>query len=237
MTEKLENFDDTWDALYGTGGRHNNRYPFNSVVQFLFSHSPKDVPRDQLLVLEVGCGAGNNLWFAAREGFRVAGIDASKAAIKLATARFREDGLEGDIRVGDATRLPFDDASVDLVIDRAAMTHMPKDAIGEAISEVRRVLKPGGKFHFNPFGDRCSSAQRDAHNSTDTGGTLTGITGGCLVGSGMASVYSRIDVEELFRDGWNLFNLMRVDYTEMNEPRFMIHEEWLALVEKTIDLT
>jgi SAM-dependent methyltransferase len=188
-------------------------------------------------VLEVGCGAGNNLWFAAREGFRVAGIDASKEAVELATARLQADGLEGDIRVGDATRLPFPDASVDMVIDRAALSHIPKTAISNAISEVRRVLKPGGKFHFNPFGDRCSSSQRHAHDPADTGGTLTDITSGHMAGFHLASVYSRIDIEELFSDGWDLFSLMCIEYTEMNDPRFMIHEEWLALAEKTIALS
>jgi SAM-dependent methyltransferase len=235
VTDQAGNFDDTWNVLYSKGQRHNNRYPFNSVVQFLYTHSPADVPRNSLRVLEVGCGAGNNLWFAAREGFQVAGIDASEAAIDLAKARFNEDGLNGDLRVGDATELPFPDGSFDLVIDRAALTHMPKTAIGDAISEVQRVMKAGGTFHFNPFGDRCSSAQRHAHNTADTDGMLTDITAGHLVGVGMASVYSRIDVEELFAHGWNLFSLMRVEYTNMNEPNFMIHEEWLALAEKSAE--
>lgn len=235
MTDRPENFDDTWEDLYQEGKRHNNRYPFNSVVQFLFTHCPKSVPREQVSVLEVGCGAGNNLWFAAREGFQVAGIDASKSAVELAKVRLMKNNLKGDIRVGDATHLPFPDASTDLVIDRAAMTHMPKNAIKEAISEVRRVLKPGGKFHFNPFGDRCSSAQRHAHNPADSGGTLTDISAGHMAEFGSASVYSRIDVEALFSEGWDLFSLMCVEYTEMNAPRFMIHEEWLALAEKTDD--
>ena len=109
-------------------------------------------------MLEVGCGAGNNLWFAAREGFQVKGIDASEVAVELATSRLREDGLDGDIRLGDATNLPFPDASIDLAIDRAAITHMPKGSVNQVVSEVYRGLKPGGKFHFNPFGDRCSSS-------------------------------------------------------------------------------
>jgi len=158
MKTKLDNFDPTWDALYSKGQRHNNQYPFGSVIQFLFSHCPQNVPRGKIGVLEVGCGAGNNLWFAAREGFQVKGIDASEVAVELATSRLREDGLDGDIRLGDATNLPFPDASIDLAIDRAAITHMPKGSVNQVVSEVYRGLKPGGKFHFNPFGDRCSSS-------------------------------------------------------------------------------
>lgn len=235
MTNTPKNFDDTWDDLYQGDHRHQNRYPFDTVVQFVFSQSPKDIPRSDVNILEVGCGAGNNLWFAAREGFRVAGIDASAPAIELANERFKKDGLEGDIRVSDANNLPFDDASFDLVIDRAALSHTPKESIGQSISEIRRVLKPGGKFHFNPFGDRCSSAQRHAHDANDTGGTLTAITAGLLEDAGLASVYSRIDIETLFAKGWNLLILRRIEYTDMNQPLFMIHEEWIAIAEKDVD--
>ena len=37
-------------------------------------------------ILEVGCGMGNNLWFAAREGCRVSGLDAVESAIRFARA-------------------------------------------------------------------------------------------------------------------------------------------------------
>ena len=232
MVAKKRNFDEKWNELYASGERHNNRYPFNSVIQFLFYHSPANKNREDIRILEVGCGAGNNLWFAAREGFNVFGVDASKNAVDLAVSRLNKDGLNGDIRVSDATELPFDKSSFDLVIDRAALTHMPKQSIKKSIQEIRRVLKKGGKFHFNPFGDRCSSAQRDAHDRKDRNGNLTEIVAGCLVDSGMASVCSKIDVEEFFRDGWDLFYLTRVEYTDMSRPNFMVHEEWIAHVEK-----
>jgi hypothetical protein len=61
-------FDPVWDEIYGQG-RHFNHYPYDAVVSFVFNNRPGDRPRDQVRVLEVACGAGNNLWFAAREGF------------------------------------------------------------------------------------------------------------------------------------------------------------------------
>ncbi len=235
MSETSTNFDATWDDIYQRGQRHQNRYPFDTVVQFVFSQCPKDIPRSDVEILEVGCGAGNNLWFAAREGFRVTGIDASKPAVNLAIERFDEDGLQGDIRIGDANHLPFDGESFDLVIDRAALSHTQKNTIARSIGEIHRVLKPGGKFHFNPFGDCCSSAQRHAHDAADTGGALTNITDGFLKDAGLACVYSRTDIEALFEQGWNLLSLKRIEYTYMNAPLFMIHEEWVAIAEKVAD--
>ena len=51
----------------------------------------------------------NNIWFAAREGYDVTGIDASKAAILFAKKRFDADGLKCNLKIGDFSALPFDD--------------------------------------------------------------------------------------------------------------------------------
>ena len=232
MTCSSETFDATWERVYQASGRHRNRYPFDSVIQFVYRHRPKDVPAKQVRILEVGCGTGNNLWFAAREGFKVSGIDASKTAIGVAQERFERDGLKGDLRVGDATELPFDDGIFDMAIDRAALSHTPKDTIHQSVGEVRRVLKPGGMFHFNPFGEGCTSTQDGAHNPADVSGTLTDITEGTLAGVGFACVYSRAEVEALFENGWNLFSLRRIENTEMIEPENLVHDEWIALAGK-----
>src|SRR3954451_16714670 len=92
-------FDTSWEERYQRGAALV-RYPYDFVVQFV-NRYPPDKPREETLVLEVGCGAGNNLWFAAREGFQVAGIDGSAAAIAYARRRFEQDGLTGDLLVGD----------------------------------------------------------------------------------------------------------------------------------------
>ena len=47
------------------------------------------------------CEAGNNLWFAAREGFRGAGTDGSPSAIEYASKRLADEGLTGDLHAGD----------------------------------------------------------------------------------------------------------------------------------------
>jgi len=95
------NPDPIWESEIYSQGHHLNRYPFDAVVSFLFRYRPRDKPREQTDVLEIGCGAGNNLWFAAREGFRVAGIDGSESAISFAQKRFESEKLSGDLRVGN----------------------------------------------------------------------------------------------------------------------------------------
>ena len=92
--------DPAWEEAIYSQGRHLNRYPFDAVVSFVYRYRPKVRAPQQIRILEVGCGAGNNLWFAAREGFDVAGIDGSDSAVDHARRRFEQEGLNGDLRVG-----------------------------------------------------------------------------------------------------------------------------------------
>jgi hypothetical protein len=93
-------------------------------------------------------------------------------------------------------------------------------------------LKPNGVFHFNPFGEGCTSARPDAHGAADMGGTLTDITKGTLSGAGLACVYNGPEIEALFVNGWDLFSLRRVRYEEKKASPFTVHEEWIALARK-----
>jgi len=139
-------FDKRWEEnVYGQG-RHLNRYPFDDVVSFIFNNAPPQEERAGTAVLEVGCGAGNNLWFLAREGFRTCGIDGSETAVRVARERLAAEKLEADVRVGDFTTLPWTDESFDIVIDREAITHNTRADIHRSISEVHRVLRKGGLF-------------------------------------------------------------------------------------------
>src|SRR6266536_3320200 len=115
--------DPAWERdIYGAG-RQLNRYPFDAVVSFVFANAPAK-PRSETKILEIGCGAGNNLWFAAREGFAVTGIDTSPSAIAYARDRFRSERLAGEFHVAPFSSLPFPDDRFDLVIDRAAVSYV-----------------------------------------------------------------------------------------------------------------
>lgn len=127
-----------WESRYAAGSALN-RYPFDQVVSFMFRHGK---PGDR--VLEIGCGAGNNVWFLAREGFVAAGIDISPSAIAAAEARLAADGLEADLRVGDFHQLPWPDDDFDFVVDRSALVCSNEQK--RALVEIARVLRPHGRF-------------------------------------------------------------------------------------------
>ncbi len=217
-----------WESIYHEG-KALNRYPFDQVVSFLYRNFDRSKPRAETKILEIGCGAGNNLWFAAREGFTVSGVDGSPSAVEFARKRFADEGLQGDLRVADFIALPFEADSFDFVIDRAALTCSGLSAARKTVAEVRRVLVPGGKFFFNPYSDRHSS---HASGRPGPDGLTVDISGGTLVDIGPIYFYGRHDLEALFAEGWKLVSLRHVEYMEELQTLYNCHAEWIAIVEK-----
>ncbi len=93
-------------------------------------------------VLDVGCGNGYILSRYARWGAHTCGVDLTWTAMDLSSKRFTLAGLSGWFTQADAERLPFCDASFDLVVSVGVLHHVPH--IEAAIAEIHRVLKPGG---------------------------------------------------------------------------------------------
>lgn len=94
-------------------------------------------------VLEIGCGTATDLLQFARGGARVTGIDLTPRSIEIARRRFETYGLSADLAIGDGELLSFPSESFDLVYSFGVLHHTPNTAL--AISEVHRVLKPGGE--------------------------------------------------------------------------------------------
>jgi SAM-dependent methyltransferase len=96
-------------------------------------------------VLDVGCGPGTITAALARTAKSAVGIDISAKAIVAAHATASSARLPkvGFIR-GTMTALPFDDDSFDAVFFHAVLYHLDAATLAAALSEARRVLKPGG---------------------------------------------------------------------------------------------
>jgi hypothetical protein len=136
-----------------------------------------------------------------------------------------EEGLKGELRVGDFSSLPYDDNCFDLVIDRGALVCVGESEHVKAIDEVQRVLKKGGVFHYNGYADSHSSSR-----SGDIGcdGVRVNIKDGSLVGVGQLYFVSRLDIDRLFKVGWKLLQVQRKEYLDMASPSYRMHSEWLV---------
>jgi len=208
-------WDPAWESnVYGQG-RHLNRYPHHAVVGFVFRHFGRETDRSRLRFCELGCGAGNNVWFAAREGFSVAGIDGSASAVEYARQRLAGDGLGGDLRVGDFAALPWPDASFDFVLDRGSLTCVRQSTLIHALDETRRVLKPGGRFLSLIY----SARHPDRLFGRDLGDySYDQFTGGYFQGLGVAHFVPRDEIESIFAARFEITGLTHLLETdELND--------------------
>lgn len=94
-------------------------------------------------VLEIAVGTGRNLDHH-RDDVQLTGIELSPEMLAIAQRRTAQLGREADLRIGDAQDLDFPDASFDSVVCTLALCTIPDDRV--AVSEVYRVLRPGGRF-------------------------------------------------------------------------------------------
>jgi ubiquinone/menaquinone biosynthesis C-methylase UbiE len=103
----------------------------------LIEHLP-----DGAAVLEVAPGPGYLAIEIARAGrLSVTGLDISRTFVEIAGENAREAGVSVDFRLGDASAMPFEADSFDLVVTQAAFKNFSHPA--EVLKEFFRVLRPG----------------------------------------------------------------------------------------------
>lgn len=218
-----------WESIFAQ--RAWGAYPPEELVRFIARNFRAVSDRAQIRVLEIGCGPGPNIWFLAREGYAVAGIDGSPTAIRQAEGRLRAEGLpyttpRVELKVGDFTRLPWPDGSFDAVIDIEALYANPMQKIQAALAEVERVLKPGGLFFGKMFADQCTGSQS---GTVIEPGTVSKPTSGPCAGNEVAHFFSREELPELF----SAFSKLAIDQIHRTDGGgAMDIVEWLVQAQK-----
>ena len=105
-------------------------------------------------VLDVGCGTGD-LTLTAKNYVGAAGsaygIDASPEGIDLARKKAKRIGSDAVFEVGLIEKIPYLDATFDVVISRLVIHHLPDDLKRRGIAEIFRVLKLGGRIFLADF--------------------------------------------------------------------------------------
>lgn len=104
-------------------------------------------------VLDFGAGVGNSVPYVRRHlpGAALACVDVSMQSLAIARQRFGDDA---GYCAFDGSRLPFRDATFDGAFAACVFHHIPHGEHRSALTEIRRVLKPGGTlmvYEHNPF--------------------------------------------------------------------------------------
>lgn len=133
-------------AYVSTGqGGINAEQKFASSRAHLLRLIGRHVPANRdARILDLGCGAGNILYFLKLRGFtNLDGVDFSKEQIDLAHRLGLVEARQGDI-VEELSRLP--DGSVDVIFAMDILEHLDGDTLFRVGDEVFRVLRGGGKL-------------------------------------------------------------------------------------------
>src|ERR1044071_3126948 len=131
----------TYSIMYEVEGAHwwfvGRRRILESFVHRICGDLKRELNVERPRILDVGCGTGANLEMLGQFG-EAHGVDVSTDALAFCRAR----GLE-HVRHGAAEKLPYEDGSFDLATGLDVVEHLDDDVAG--LSEMRRVLRPGGR--------------------------------------------------------------------------------------------
>lgn len=214
-------WDPVWETVYQS--RLWGQYPGEDVIRFVKGNFSQVPDRAQVRLLEVGSGAGANLWFMAREGFCAHGIEGSETAVRLARERLDRECPEwqragGQLQVGDMGRLPYPDAFFDAVLDVVTVCYSTFDEARQTYAELARVTRPGGRLFSRTFARGCWGER----TGTQVGRDMWLCAEGHLAGFGATRFTGEADIARLF-EAWEVERIERASLTEENREHEIRH--------------
>ncbi|MFW9991717.1 MAG: class I SAM-dependent methyltransferase [Candidatus Odinarchaeota archaeon] len=191
--------------------------PDGPVMRLIFSLGGDP----SMKVYDLGCGIGRHTVFFSAQGYQVSASDISEEAIKKTREWLKKAGLSADVQQGKMTEIKQPDNTFDLVISINTIYHAFKRDVVKAVSEVYRILKPGGLFHGTLKTKDRDAPFTDENNVIVDEQTII-LKGG--VEDGIPHFFSyKEDLLEFFKD----FEFDNIVYFELFSPPYT-RESFLA---------
>lgn len=149
-------------------------------------------------VLEIGFGTGLNLSYYPDEIHKLITVDNNPGVHKLAHKRIEKSTITVDHRILSGENLPMADNAFDSVVSTWTLCSIEK--VEQAVKEIHRVLKPGGKFFFIEHGLSNEPSIQTWQNRLNPIQNV--IADGCHLNRNIRSLveqkFNRVDLEEFY---------------------------------------
>lgn len=164
-------------------------------------------------VLDLGSGLGRHSIFFAQQGFKVSAIDISDYGVNYSKEWAKNENLNIDIKLGDMISLPYADNSFHCVFAYHSISHSDTDGVKKIISEIERVLKPGGEVYTSMCSKESWDFTKSGYPKIDENTVLNKEEG---PDKDVPHFYAnREDILELFNN-FNIEKIRHVDYCYLN---------------------
>lgn len=218
-------WDPLWEDIFSS--QEWGKYPPEELIRFVARNYYKVSERKAVEILEVGCGAGACVWYAAREGFSVTGIDGSAAALEQARRLLGRDGLSARLLCGDVIDLTqlAGDRSYDAIIDSGCLQCLRYSQVKAVVDQGYELLKEGGKF----FSIIVSADTPGVKGKEIEPGTFVDIEEGPMKGRGLNHLFTLDEVRELF----SRFGSLEIDFVKRSlNNQQIFYDNWICTAVK-----
>jgi SAM-dependent methyltransferase len=195
-------YNHPWERIYTRDGRvfTDNLPALDEVARVFSTHQFQ-------IVLDLGCGNGRHVVALASLGYQVIGLDISRTGLYLSREWLQESHQLADLIQAD-TRfpLPFHDSCLDGLLSTQVIHHALQDEVELAISEIYRIIKPGGlAFVTVPCRSssrrRSSSQQIEDHTYLPLEGREAGLPHHIFSEDRLRQAFRKFDIQEIsYRD-------------------------------------
>lgn len=217
---------DKWEDLHSVE-RFQPKYPSEHIVRFLFTEFPRDLDkRNQLKILDIGCGAGSNTVLFAQEGFQTYATDISENGLRVTKRRLEDNNLDAVLKNAGMENQPFPDNFFDGAISFGVFYYNTREVYQKAVDELYRILKKGGRaFVFSRTIDDCRFGKgKEIEKNTFV------LTSGDATEKGMMGHF--LDVREI-KEIFNKFKKVSIGKTETTlDSLKKKNSDWIIKVQK-----
>ena len=109
------------------------------LLKFIGTHAPGNA-------IDLGCGTGTNLLTLAKAGWTVTGVDFALKAVMAARRRLSREGISGEVRAGDVSRLELVQGSYDLVLDIGCYHGLDQPSRESYRNNLSAIMKPEAHY-------------------------------------------------------------------------------------------